>query len=251
MIPEIDTNTPAPTNTAQLFRKAGCLIIRHMLNTDLVTGMRQAFADQYEPFLSGQRKDALVVGDRRLKITVSFRPPFDTPMLFAHPFVLPIMREILDPGAILTSQVCVAALPGANDQDTHRDHPWLFGTPLDRLLPSYAVKLVIPLVEQTRETGMIRLWPGSHSVDDVAAQEIPPLDAGLHQGDCLLMDYRLMHRGLANRSQHIRPVLFISYGRRWFIDHDNFELQNQLDVPPGFIDSLSSEKQLFHRAIPC
>ena len=37
-------------------------------------------------------------------------------------------------------------------------------------------------------------------------------------GDCLLMDWRLVHGGTANRSSNVRPILYLEYFRQWYRD---------------------------------
>ena len=43
-------------------------------------------------------------------------------------------------------------------------------------------------------------------------------------GSAVLFDYRLHHRGLANRSTsgESRPLLYLTFGRSWFTDAENF-----------------------------
>jgi hypothetical protein len=36
------------------------------------------------------------------------------------------------------------------------------------------------------------------------------------------MDYRLIHGGLANRSDKVRPILYFVFSRYWFRDYANF-----------------------------
>lgn len=49
-------------------------------------------------------------------------------------------------------------------------------------------------------------------------------------GSCLLMDYRLTHQGLANRSNQVRPVLSMVYNRPWFRDAVNYKKQPPLAI---------------------
>ena len=72
--------------------------------------------------------------------------------------------------------------------------------------------------------GATELRKGSHQRDD--GEDMPGVSRALPLGGCLLFDYRLLHRGLANRSDRERPVLSIVYQRDWFRDAVNFR-----DVP--------------------
>ena len=42
----------------------------------------------------------------------------------------------------------------------------------------------------------------------------------LQPGDLLLFDYQLMHRGGPNDSGETRALLYLTFGRRWFKDHN-------------------------------
>jgi len=133
----------------------------------------------------------------------------------------------------------VTALPGAEDQPIHLDHPPLFEAAphLTNSIPPYAVTMVVPLVDIDEQTGTTAIWEGSHKKSDdqnsedrfrllsrlmqepdysMAARPLP------RQGDVYLMDYRVIHGGLANRSQIDRPILYVVYSRPWFRDGFNF-----------------------------
>ena len=45
---------------------------------------------------------------------------------------------------------------------------------------------------------------------------------GLAAGSAIVFDYRVLHRGLANRSGAARPLLYFTYGRAWFRDATNY-----------------------------
>ena len=47
-------------------------------------------------------------------------------------------------------------------------------------------------------------------------------------GSCLIFDDRLLHRGLANRSDRIRHVAYFSYRRRSYAENTHFESQRSL-----------------------
>jgi hypothetical protein len=51
------------------------------------------------------------------------------------------------------------------------------------------------------------------------------------------MDYRLYHSGLANRSDKVRPILYITYFRPWFKDYVNYR-----KVPSLLFDEAEYEK---------
>ena len=218
-------------NAAQLFRVKGCLVLENIFSPDFITGLHASYLERYRDyFREATFEDALTVGEQRYKITVAFQPPFDTPLLYANPLILPIIKQLLGQETILGSYVSVTSLPGSLEQHLHRDHPWLFGTVLDRMVPSYAIKLIVPLIKLDEMSGTTRLWPGSQVVFDEKALKMDFVEPHLSLGDCLLMDYRLLHQGTVNRSEQVRPVLFIGYTRPWFRDYENFKKQSRLQI---------------------
>lgn len=234
---------------ASQFRKSGYVILRNIYNKQFVDELHSEFTHRYKHHLGHEEKeDALTVGDKRYKTSITLEQPFDSIELLANEYILPILKNIIDEHLVLASVVCVTSLPGADEQSTHRDHPWLFGTPIDRLLPSYAIKLLIPLVPMNAETGTTRVWPESQNNLDATALQQGSVDPLLDTGDCMLTDYNLMHQGLANTSAQVRPVLFLSYARHWFRDEQNFKKQTHLLAPMSTHKALlQKNKSLFSR----
>ncbi|CAE8594742.1 unnamed protein product [Polarella glacialis] len=92
---------------------------------------------------------------------------------------------------------CVVSLPGSPEQPFHVDgeEPGM-------------VNAFLPLVRTTATNGPTELQPGSHL--DRYRRSLcvaPELDAG----NLLLFDWRLVHRGCANRSGAQRPVGYVTY----------------------------------------
>eukprot|EP01034_Spumella_vulgaris_P021942 gene21942-28022_t len=53
-------------------------------------------------------------------------------------------------------------------------------------------------------------------------------------------DYRVLHRGTANRSENIRPILVFTFAKPWYKDLLNFPHRSLFDVPPPNEDSSSN-----------
>ena len=56
----------------------------------------------------------------------------------------------------------VCSTPSAPAQTVHRDGGTLFGSDIDRLLPTFAITVAIPLLEMNEVNGTTALWLGSH-----------------------------------------------------------------------------------------
>ncbi|MBU6271676.1 MAG: phytanoyl-CoA dioxygenase family protein [Betaproteobacteria bacterium] len=188
--------------------------------------------------------EGLPVGDQRSMHPLPLAGPFNTPALYAQPLILRLMSALLGPDFLIGSITLVVARAGAGSQHLHADHPPLFGhTPAGAWLPPHAVTLLIPLVATDEQVGGTELFKGSHrgGGDPAGVQTGQTRPLGLGGG--LLFDYRLLHRGLANRSGRDRPVLSIVYQRSWFRDAVNFSrfppLQMSLDELKRVPESLT------------
>ena len=161
------------------------------------------------------------VGDRRTMRPLRLGGPFNTPALYAQPLLMDLLSVLLGPDFLIGSMTLVESQPGADAQHWHADHPPLFPeAAVAGSLPAHALTVLIPLVDVDEAVGGTELLKGSHRTveHDLRAG----ITRGISLGGCLLFDYRLMHRGMANRSLRARPVLSIVYQRDWFRDAVNF-----------------------------
>jgi ectoine hydroxylase-related dioxygenase (phytanoyl-CoA dioxygenase family) len=230
----------------KLFRVHGFLLLEDIFPAEQIDALRAAYVDRYSGyFFDTDHADALEVGDRRFMITVDIEDPFNDSNLFANPFILPIIKRLLGENCILGSFGSVAALPGAPDQHRHRDMSLLFDSPLESMLPSYAITLIIPLVDLGETNGTTRVWKGSHAVTPGGDNNLPSQDPKVPVGSCLMMDYRLLHAGTANCSALVRPILYLVYNRPWFRDSLNFQKQPALRVSRADYEKMDRE----HRAL--
>lgn len=215
----------------ELFEANGVLSVHNLFPQALITQLARAFAQDYNHYFEDRDyEDALEVGNRRHMVTLGFKEPFNTPALYGNVFLMYLMRELLGDDFVLGSFGVVLALPGAQHQHIHRDHPPLFeNESLDLKVPSFAITAVVPLVDLTPETGSTRVWKGSHRIcreikPDSAQSDIPYLPIG----SCYLMDYQLLHGGTPNRSASIRPILYLIYYRSWFQEAVNYDKQARI-----------------------
>jgi len=246
----------AVARAARCVRTDGALIIEDLVDVARVAGARRAFLERYAGYLDNRgREDALLVGERRIMVTVELEPPFDDPQLFANPWLMPILSAALDDDFVLGAFGVVCSLPGAPSQHRHRDGASLFpGLGLDSILPAAAITVAMPLLEMNDLNGTTAIWPGSHRDPNPSAPD-PELTPVVREGSAVLWDYRVMHGGTPNRSAVPRPLLYLVYCRPWFFDHRNFSRPGQKQ-PPLLADRQSlvglSERheRLLMRAVP-
>jgi len=232
--PQQESRHPDLIKVAQsLFEASGVLLINNLFSKSLITRLYRSFVETYQPYFEDKEYiDALEVGDKRKMLTIDFKKPFNNPNLYGNLFLMYLMRELLGEGFVLGSFGAVISLPGSKHQHIHRDHPSLFGDEeLDLKIPSFAITVVVPLIELTPETGSTRVWKGSHrmsrSIDlDPETSFVPFVPTG----SCYLMDYQLLHGGTPNISNEVRPILYITYYRSWFQEAVNYEKQSRICI---------------------
>ncbi len=240
-----------------MFQRHGALWLENVFSRDMIDGLRKSFQKRFAA-LSPQElasRDALV-GDRRYMVTLDIKGKFNRPEVYANDRLMPLLAQLLSSQLRVASFGCVVAMPGAEDQPIHLDHPPLFsGVPgATKTLPPWAITMVVPLVDIEEQTGTTAIWEGSHQQPDEDqegaedrfeklqrlmqtpdySQAVKPLPK---RGDAYLMDYRVIHGGLANRSAIDRPILYVVYSRPWFRDGFNFGKQ-----PPVAISAKQLKK---------
>lgn len=210
-----------------LFRKHGVLLMKEVFDPALLTRCHDTFVERYHGYLSDARhKDALRIGDKRFQITLDMEEPYDSPELYGNGLVVPLMRRLVGQECILGCFVSVMSLPGSQDQRLHKDHKDLFhDDPEGRTVPSFAVTVMVPLVDLDEHVGTTRIVKGSHRLTTRESRNLPMQTPIVKLGDCYLMDYRVSHHGQANRSDKPRPIVSMLYQRPWFRDYMNFRKQ--------------------------
>ena len=229
----------------QVFASKGVLVIENAFAPEFIVSLQNAFVtDNARHLVDRETDETLKVGDKRITVPVEIAGKFNTPQLYANPFVFPLVQDMLGAECILGSFGAVTALPRAEDQHVHRDHPYLFHDEvIDTLLPAYAINVVVPLVNINEYQGTTRVWPGSHRVwSNDEARQLRSEDPVAQIGSCILMDYRLLHGGTANHSEQARPILYLVYHRPWFKDYVNFvkvrellvSVEEHVNIPEAF-----------------
>ncbi len=208
------------------FSEKGCIIIENAFPKELIQELYNHYVEKYNDYFKEEADpNALKVGQKRIMISVELRPPFNTPLFYANPFVLPILEKLLGPDMILGSIGSVISLPGDPDQGKHRDNPGLFGMDIDGEVPSYIIDLFIPLIDFNSQNGTTRVWPTTHRNFVNGNQVKEYFDPEIKVGSCMLVDYRLYHAGTANLSQNLRPLIYNVYHRPWYRDYINYRNQ--------------------------
>lgn len=236
---------------AELFREHGFLLVPDLLDRARVDALRAAYLALVAPLAgtaAGQE-----VGDFRFMLTVPIAGLFNDPDVYANPFLLPIVRDVLGDDCVVANFGSVVSLPWAERQHEHRDGPFLFDKATGAGLPCHALTLALPLVDLDAEIGTTAVWEGSHKLQsDDPALAGPASHPFCTTGGAYLFDYRLLHYGTPNTSERKRPLLYMAYSRPWFVDHRNFSTRYPPLVMPAAEHARvpDGHKRLFLRVAP-
>ena len=131
----------------------------------------------------------------------------------------------------------VYSKPGACPQSWHadgahqrgaKDAGWTTDGWRTDLADPYALCLFIPLIPLNDSVGYTQFWPGSHRHRDLAgfgkvAELVEATVDGICQaGDGVWYDYRLLHRGMPNKSSITRHIIQIVFKKKWYVEQVNY-----------------------------
>ncbi len=205
-----------------LFSVHGFLKIENLFPPAFIETLATAYRDNI-PLESGTE-----ASHRRHIVPIPFTSPFNDPMLYANPILLPILEALLGPNCILNTLGSITALPGCTDQHLHADHIPLFeeNLTLSNQIPPFAITVGVPLLDIDLLNGPTKIWSGSHLTYPIDQNMTAYPKHFLHgpKGSCYFWDYRTFHAGGSNHSEEVRSLLYLAYTRRWFKDVLNPDL---------------------------
>ena len=154
----------------------------------------------------------------------------------------PVIPSLLGESSLDDLQLChlslVIAIPGATDQPWHADGGHVS---LSEHLPCHCLNVFVPLIDVPIDLGPTDLRPGTHyHTRNLAPMMLlakarkklrSPVVPCLKMGDVLVFDYRILHRGRANKDPELsRPILVLTFAKKWFVDVCNFPKRSMYDT---------------------
>ena len=238
----------------ELFLQHGCLIIKNAFDPEFVRRLHDEFMNSYKDYLADKLyNDASDIGDKRTMVTINLEGSFNSRDYYAPPKIFPLIEFLLSKRLIIAALGCVVSLPGSKDQHIHRDYSNIYDPSFNypgvesfiASGPPYAITLGIPLVPITELTGNTRFWLGTHlkKVKGTDPDLGPGMDFVADLGSCYLFDYRILHRGVANKSDVPRPLLYNIYTRPWFRDTVNYSKNQPIDITEEQLSKLPIRDQ--------
>jgi len=204
----------------QSFHSDGVVILENIFSQELISSLYHEYVIRNQRYFSDDLyDDALHVGNKRMMLQVEIDGVFNNQKLYFHPFLATILLNLLGKIFVVGGFGSVVSLPGAGAQHIHRDSGQLFEEMEGNVvLPPFAITVAIPLIPLTKKTGSTRIYPGSHRASIEEAPAMKYFDPEIPVGSLVMWDYTVFHGGLANRSNQVRPLLYLSYCKQWFRD---------------------------------
>ena len=200
----------------QQFERDGYLVIRNLLEGELLYRIREAFdeLDGYHNLL-----------DRDMTFLE----------VAAMPSLLNPIKSLLCPHPHLLQFDGVNRVPGSGDQRWHSDFKFRCDKPL-------MLNVGIYLDELTMDNGPIWVTPGSHRDSDPPPNpDVDGIALTLPEGSAVIFDCTLAHKGGGNRSNNPRRAVFPTYGHYWM---KRFETWMPYATLERFPDASSEMQQL-------
>jgi hypothetical protein len=144
--------------------------------------------------------------------------------LIETPLLRLIIASVLGDDYQVAFSGIVYSLADSVAQAWHRDGPHL-ATSDGPTAPAHALTAFFPLCDVTEDRGSPQFIPGSHLLSDEVANttdhhvvQFNPLAAT----DCVVFDYRLLHRGMPNVGSDTRPLMYVVFSVPHWCDDINF-----------------------------
>jgi len=100
--------------------------------------------------------------------------------------------------------------------DWHRDTVPLFSPDIDYKLPPWYYTTLVPLQDLTLQNGATMFIPGSHKCCYEDAKNFPRARFEAKAGSVILLDGRILHKGMPNTTPTTRTVLYSVYVKNWY-----------------------------------
>ena len=214
----------------QALRTEGYVILRQAVQAKVLDALEGRMLEDLDRLLALASRQTPPYNWVKGHVTV--QPPPMHPYLFteilANPFACAVSTAV-HRKFFNSTYMGLAIMPGTPAQPLHADHGQLWPD-LKEAHPPVSLIVNTPITDVNEENGAIELWPGTHldtsiwkgdaievsAAATTARREIcPPIRACTSQGDLLMRDMRLWHRGMPNDSDAPRIMLVNSHHIFW------------------------------------
>jgi ectoine hydroxylase-related dioxygenase (phytanoyl-CoA dioxygenase family) len=256
----VDANDAKKESQASNFHRDGFLVIPEVIepsNIEMLYEKAMTNFHELEEILRGRcgsdnasmlsMKDLMGIGIKNCykeivqRHSMRFEMPYkmdddDFSIIIQTSGIMDVVKEILGDDCTIINKSLVLSAPGAVDQAWHSDGPHVSAT---ENLPCHCLNVFLPLVDVTNITGPTQFRPGSvnmtrnlkiEMLKAMVKKTLRPIQGPtFKRGSVLLFDYRILHRGTANKSDVVRPVLVYTFAKPFYRDTLNFPRNSVFD----------------------
>jgi ectoine hydroxylase-related dioxygenase (phytanoyl-CoA dioxygenase family) len=229
------TRSPSIPDAVDHLRSEGYVVL-----ADLVGGHDlEAIEEELSAHLAGApfgRNDFEGFRTQRAYALLAKAPT--TAKLVAHPAVLAVLDEVLDPAYLLSANIAINVHPGETAQMLHGDDGYC---PLPRPRRAVGVSAVWAIDEFTRRNGATEVIPGSHLWAEHAADPHDPRIRTIEMspGSVVVFFGTTLHRGGAHHGSAPRLGITPQYCQPWVRQVENMALA----IPPALASTLPERVQ--------
>jgi len=282
----------------KVLRKCKLLVLRNVFDKDFLIDYKEDFARFIKGIHHGYISSAgtttgshirymQMLDDKRWEVGLPESLAHEDIVMDSDVMNILLKSNILGSDVVLHSLGSAIAEPGAKAQRWHADEYYLYRGLFHTSglgghdLPSYAITMMVPLLNMTYDHGPTEFCMGSSFLsgfegdpdgiklkDESLRATLRTYMRGsvkgfcphiripqLNFGDALLFDYQIVHRGGANNSPDLRSILYMTYAREWYKDTNLLRIirpEQYEDERDALYDQLtrSARFAIPHRANP-
>ncbi len=231
------SRTASPDDVAGVLARDGCAVVERVVDAAVLDRARAELAPYLEATPFGPDE---FTGHRTRRTGGLVARSATCRELVMHPLVLGAVRGVLGHATSVhlhLTQV-IAIGPDEPGQLIHRDQ-WAFD--FFPFPSGYEVQCntIWAMTDFTEANGATRVIPGSHRLEDrreFAYEDTEP--ATMPAGSVLFYTGSLYHGAGANRSEHVRYGLNITYAVSWLRQEENQYLSCPAEIARGLPDDL-------------
>ena len=160
-------------------------------------------------------------------------PPPSLDTLLNNPALARLVPQLLQEESLKDLKIChvslLVATPSSTEQAWHSDGGHV---DLQQHRLCHVLNVFLPLVDVPLKMGPTEFRPGSQFLTRNLTRMMllakarktlrSPVVPVPKAGDAVIFDYRVLHRGQANRSERNRTVLVLTFAKSWYKDVCNF-----------------------------
>lgn len=219
----------------RLLLEQGWCIIPDLLPVAKVNALHADLEERFEktPFCRGD-----FYGPRTKRFGGLLKRSAHAEAFARHPVILDIADQVLLPHCDnyqINLTQALALYPGAPMQAPHRDQDMWRGPTGET---EYLINVMWPFTDYLSENGATVLWPGSHKRQNEDGVDFSKaIAAEMSPGSALVFLGSTLHGAGANRTEHVRKGMVISYCLGWLKPYEN----QWLVYPPAIARTFSPE----------